>query len=243
MSYAFVKVTELRSNTGTTASGSVTSTAANLLTGQAGCYVSGGAATTLTVSGGGTWTSDASAVSTIPASGTDKLSAVIASAPSATGGAQTITFTRSAGTLGVIGFVTEFSGNPTTGVRDATSPAVKTGTSAAASANSLSNVTANAVFVSFVVDDDSTSPSTVTATGTGWTIPAGGKETDGVNFLPSAMGYKIVSATGLETSPFTVTSSHWGELIAVYKAAGGGATFNPGWAYGATSGVIGTGVF
>lgn len=221
MSYLpHIAVTKLESNTGTTASGSVSSTAGNALFSGAAVYETGGTAATITTSGGGTWTRDSSTTAIPISASINTMGAAISSCPSATGGSQTITLTRSAGSTGVIGFIYEFVGNPRSGISDATSPAVKTGTSTTVTSNTLANVTTNALFISVMVDDDGANPSTLTGTASGWTFPAGGKETDGSSYLPVATGYKIVSSVVTENSAWTVTSSNWGALIAVYKGIG-----------------------
>lgn len=207
---------KILTGSGASASGSMTTTAGNALVACVHSFNNSGA---ITGSGGGTWTSDASGSFN---AGIDSLA--ILSCPNNSGGTLSLTFSAT-GASGVVAIVYEVSGLPSSSIRDATSPAVKTGTGTAASTNSLSNVTANAIFIGMVGDTDGSASSTVNGTAAGWTYPTGAQEKNGSSFNVTGTGYDIVSSTGSQSSTWTITSSTWGALIAVYKgASGGGAT-------------------
>lgn len=220
MAFAFVKITKLQSSTGSTCSGSVSSTATNALFCGASSYCGTTTGSQLAASGGGTWAGDTSVTDVSDTS--NKFKGLIASCPSATGGSNTITVSNG-NANGVTAFIYEFSGNATSSMRDATSPAVAAGTGTTATSGSLSNVTANALFFAAMTNASGANPATVTGTSSGWTYPAGGVETNGSTFQTLGTGYKIVSVTGAETSAWTINSVRWDAMIAVYKAAGGAA--------------------
>jgi hypothetical protein len=224
VAYAFVAVTKVQASTGASASGTVTTTAANAMLCCAASYCGTTTGSALAASGGGTWTTDTSVTDTNDAN--NKFKGLIASCPSATGGAQTVTISNG-NASGATAFVYEFSGNVTSSIRDAASPAVAVGTSTAPLTNSLSNTTADAVFVAMFTNADGGNPATNTGGGTGWTYPAGGKETNGATFQILGSGYKIVSSVAGETSSWTAGNFRWDALIAVYKAAGGAAAADP----------------
>src|SRR3954463_16484660 len=93
MAATFVTVTELNNSGGAGVSGSVTSTASNALIALASTYYTGVVANpTLTLSGGGTWTTDGRDNQHFSGSN-DDFGLGFASTPSATGGTQTITTT------------------------------------------------------------------------------------------------------------------------------------------------------
>lgn len=216
MAAAFVKVTKIENGASASASGSVSSTAANALFALVNEYNPG--AGTLTVSGGGTWTTDGSTAAL------NLLKAAFASTPSATGGAQTITTTFSAGG-GTTSFILEFSGMATSSILDAMMSAGNSGTTATPTSPALTNVQADAVFLAATVTD-SGGTLTWSSTGTGWTLPAGGSEPDGTSQLTAAVGYKIVASAASQTETWGIggTTPGWCAGIASYKvaAAGGG---------------------
>jgi len=212
VAYTFQNVTKLESSSGHNVSGSVTSTAGNALFAVVGSRGTNPTADP-SVSGGGTWTSDSA---THTAGG----SVGISSNPNSLGGTQTITATITGqSSHGVVLFVYEFSGNPQSNIKDANSPAINSGTSAAATSNSLSNVTASALFIVGMADNNTSSTSTVTGTGSGFTYPSGGKETNASTFTAVSSGYRIVSSVVSASDAVTITSSSWLDAIAVYKAA------------------------
>lgn len=214
MSYAYITTTKLVSSTGTNVSGSVSSTAGNALFGTASI---GGQnnANVITFSGGGTWATDVSVTNNA-----NFLNAAIASCPNATGGSQTITVTQTGAGSGVVACFHEFSGNPTTSILDATGTNA-TGASAAATTNTLTNITADAVFIAMCADSGSSGTATMTGgvapTVGSWTYPVSGKDTDGVNHQICGSGYSIV--TGIisnNVSAWTIDSTNWCALIACY---------------------------
>lgn len=213
---AYVKGTVLTSNTGNNVSGSVSSTAGNALFCGAGCDN----ATNPTITGGGvaTWTKDASGTYN-----SGNSSASLSSGPNTSGGTNTLTATA-AGSSGVTAIVMEFSGEPTSGtIADNTSPAINSGLgTGTATTNSLTNVSADTVFIAFTSNTTGANPATFTSTGTGWTGPADAKQTNAASFVGAAMGYKIENSVGAETESWTIDSSNWGALIAVYDQAGSG---------------------
>lgn len=217
----FVKVTELRSTAGTTVSGSVSSTAGNALVAVAG---TSGTTNTPTVTGGGTWTKDASGSHTFVASGV-VVTASISSCPSATGGTQTITATTSGAAGGVV-FVYEFSFSGTF-AKDAASPALATGTGTTATTGSLTNSSTNALFVGMAITDSGANPATMTGTSAGWIYPAGGRELNASIYDDTGSGYAIVSSVAASTSAWTIDSNDWIALIAVYAESGGGGGGSP----------------
>lgn len=225
MAYAFVAVTKVQSSTSSSAANSVTSTAGNALFCVAASFCGTTTGSALAASGGGTWTSDTSQTDVNDTN--NKFKGLIASCPSATGGAQTVTVSNG-NANGVTAFVYEFSGNVTSSIRDATSPAVNAGTSTSVSTNTLANVTAAAVFVAMFTNADGANPATVTGTGSGWTYPAGAKETNGTTFQVLGSGYKIASSVVTESSTWTDGNFRWDGLIAVYKAAAAAGAF-PDW--------------
>lgn len=232
MALAFVKATKIESGTGTSWGGTVTATAGNLLlSGAVTSYgLVGTGINTTDASGGNTWTRDANGANTFASQGGSKNAFSISSAPNATGGTYSVTFTPQGGSspTGGTGSVYEFSGAPTASPNDATSPALATGDpSTTALTGSLTNTTANAVFLAMFGGNLTTGTSTVTGAGTGWTYPANGLETNATSFLVLGSGYKIVSSVAGETSSWTITSQGWGALIAVYKAAAAAASQVP----------------
>lgn len=220
MSASYVKGTVIQSATGNNCSGPVTSTAGNAL-------ICGGSSdnptpTNPTITGGGiaTWTKDASG--SYNGAGA---AASISSGPSSSGGTNTLTATAS-GTSGATAIVHEWSGLPSSGtLSDAASPAIKTGSATPASTNSLTNVSANAVFVAWVSDITGANPATVTSTGSGWTLPSDAVNTNGTTGDACGLAYKIVSSVAAQSESWTIDSTQWGALIAVYKQAASGFTW------------------
>ncbi len=218
MGYTFINVTKLEASSGSSFNGTVASTAGNALFACAGTT---SLSTTPTVSGGGTWAKDTSG------NNSTLCAASISSCPSATGGSQTVTTSNTAGGVTI---VYEFSGNPSSGILDAASPAAATGTSATATTGNDTNVTAAAVFIAMMVYNTSGNPATVTGTTGTFTYPAGGLETNGSSFDALGSGYRIVSSvTANANSAWTIDSAGWVALIAVYAAAAGGSTFPLRW--------------
>jgi hypothetical protein len=217
MAFAFIAVTKVQSSSGASCSGSVSTTAGNMMVCGAASYENGTGTGPLVASGGGTWTSDVTVHDT--SSGVNKFDGLLASCPSATGGSQTITVSGGL-TNGVTSFIYEFSGNPTSSPLDSSPPAAASGSGTTATTNSEANAQADALFFAVMCNADGANPATVTGTSSGWTYPAGGKETNGATFQVTGTGYKIVSGIGSETSAWTIGSVQWDALIACYKAGG-----------------------
>ena len=220
MALSAVKATLIQGS-GASVVGSVSATGGNALI-VGGAYYCGSATPgswTVTRSGD-TYTTDTEGVSL---GTTDKHRTGIASAPNVANGAVNLTIAVTNG-VSCSGWALEVSGPPTSGIRDATSPSCAAGGSTTATANSLTNATANAIFVNAVGSESSANPTTLT-TPSGYTVTVGGvtmHELNGQAQQVSGLWYKIVSATGAETPATTVTSSQWTDAIAVYKDGGGG---------------------
>lgn len=220
---AFVKVTKVQNGGGASASASVSSTASNALFSVGADFGDFSSAPTYTVSGGGTWTSDGTAKS---AGTTSNSSVGMASCPSATGGAQTITCTFSAAAFGTTNWVYEFSGMASSSIRDVIGTG-NTGTVSPESTESLTNTNANDVMLA-VSSDQTSPPTTYGSPSNSWTTPSGGTETDGSTQTTGASAYKIVSASASQSTSITINSSAtWEMLIAGYKQASGAAQDTP----------------
>ncbi len=217
MAFVFITVTKIEGNTGSSANASVASTAGNVLLATCSAYEGANSTNTLSMSGGGTWTTD---ISTNYDTVGDRACDAMCSCPSATGGTQTITVSGG-NASGAAAGVYEFSGAPATPFLDGTPPAIATGSSTSATTNSCTNTNgAQAVFVAVVGVDVSNSQS-ITGNSTGWVYPAGAKQTDGTSFWCWASGYKIVTIIGAETSNWTIANVPWGTMIAAYDASTG----------------------
>jgi len=206
---------------------SVNPTAANALIVGGSCYTGALAGSAFTVTRtGDTYTTDTEGGTT---SGINRNYTGIASAPNVAGGAATLSCTA-VNASAVDGWAVEVSGLPTSSIRDATSPAVAIGAGTTTTANSLTNVTADAIFFNQIANDTSANPATLTEPGTYTTVVGGTtmKRTNGAADQVCALGFRIVSATGAETPAWTTTTGNWSSGIAVYKAAAGGATIPPG---------------
>lgn len=179
---------------------------------------------------GDTYTIDAQGVSSTGSGNRHRNG--IASAPNVGTSANTLTISVTNGGS-IDGWILELAGLPTTSIRDATSPATNVGIDTTAETNSLTNATADAIFVGVLGNESGLSSVTVTEP-SGYTITVGGttmKRTNGSTDQAGGMAYKIVAATGAETPTWTTTADTWSTNIAVYKAAAGGGgsqTVNPG---------------
>lgn len=208
MAATFVKCTELRS-TSRIASGSVSSTAGNALIAVVCEYAP--STGTLTMSGGGSWTTDYSP------SELNTMKVATGSCLSATGGAQTITATFSSGS-GTTVFVLEFSGMAASSMFE-TNGTAASGTSTTPTTNSVTNTQADSVKVAGA-SVDAGNNAAWSSTGTGWSLPTNGSEPDGLNWLIGACGYKIVSASQSDTESWSRSGSNpWHAGITTYKAA------------------------
>jgi hypothetical protein len=225
MGYSFVNCQQLKSTSGNNVSGTLSATAGNALFAPEAAYMGGDTTHTPTISGGGTWTQDVSVNNFTDGTQTFNMACAISSCPSATGGSQTFTGASNAsGGKGVQLSIYEFSGNPSSSIKDANSPAAAYSNANVTSetTNSLSNVTANALFIALCQDADGSAAGTMTGTTTGWTYPALGKFTNGsTGGQEYGSGYNIVSSVAGQTSNWTISSSYAQAIIAVYKAAGG----------------------
>jgi hypothetical protein len=240
---AFVKATKLESGSGTSWGGSVSVTGGNLLVSGSftGYGTIGTGINTTDASGSNTWTQDANGTHTY--TGTPSKNAFsVSSAPNAAAGTYTVTLTPQGGATpsGGTASIFELSGAATASPRDAVSPGL---TFADPSANvvtaSLTNATADAVFVAMFGSNQSTGTATVSEIGTGWTQPANGVETNATSFYVFGMAYKIVATAGAQSNSWTITSQGWGALVAAYKAGTAGSTAergppNPGMAVSTT---------
>lgn len=216
----FVKATKIENASSGTASASVAATAGNALMVVSADY--GASAPTLTVSGGGTWTTDAH---TATDAGTG-YTIGLASCPSATGGANTITVAWSAGSANT-SFCLEF-----TGMANPVLDAVGT-TNAATSANeaTASQTNSNASDVMVGTGFDAAGGVPTYTPNNSWTIPTNGSETNSATYITGWAAYRIVSSSASQNT--TVTNGAPGQsvayytLIAAYKQAGGGPTTYP----------------
>lgn len=213
---SLVTATKIEATSGTSVSSSTFSaTAGNALVCCSVCSATSGSATT--TGGGGTWTKDATGVSSAGSLGLD-----ISSAPNVTGGTSTITLTYSVATNGLTVIIQEWNGLPSSSMRDNTSPAMTHGTTTTVTTGSLSNVSTNAVYVAVMGDNSGANPATVTGTTSGWTYnPNSTDEKNGVSFMVAGTGYDIVSSVASRTSSWTIDAgaTDWAGLIAVYKQA------------------------
>lgn len=146
----------------------------------------------------------------------------IASAPNVGAGPTNLVATVTSA-IGISAFALEVSGPPSSGIRDANSPAIKIAASGTtATSNSLTNVTANAIFVALVGNESGANPVTITPSA-GWTDTVSAvamKETNGTVNPAGGMEFKIVSAVAANNGSWTVTTANWGAVIAVYKDTG-----------------------
>jgi hypothetical protein len=213
----FVKVTKCPNGAAT-----VTATAGNTLVMVASGYYSGTvAAPTFGVSGGGTWAALGSDNQHLAP--TDNFVCGFAVCQSATGGALTITATFGSPVAANTSFAYEFSGVPSavvdilgTGTQGATSPI---------SSTSLTNIAAAAVFLA-VGATLSTGTETHATTGSGWTMPAGGDETNGATSVTAVTAYQIVAAAAAQTETWTDSPSvPWTSFIVAIKS---GVSIEPG---------------
>jgi hypothetical protein len=208
---AFVQCTELRSGTGT-ASGTVTATAGNALIACV-CEYQPSTNGVLTVSGGGTWTTN------LNGTRFSFVEAALASCPSATGGSNTISVTATnAGAI--TAFILEFSGMATSSMFEAAG-ATSNGTATTKTTSALTNTAANAVKIAVVALDGGGNTAWASL-GTGWTMPTNGSEPDGTSWFNGASGYKIVSASQSDTESWSRTGTEtWAAEIATYLASSG----------------------
>ena len=211
---AFVAVTEIASNSSASASASVTATASDALIVIAAEY--NATSPTMTVSVGGTWTTDQNTATDTGGSRTN-YTIGLASCPSATGGTNTVTVSWSAGSL-VTSFLMEFSGmaNPVLDAVGSTNAAISSSPSTA----SQTNANANDVMVAGIFDGAASNPSFSAPTNS-WTLPTGGQE-DNASIVTGCVVYKIVSASA--TQSVSVTNNQldpYYSLIAAYKQGSG----------------------
>jgi len=213
MAIAAVAATLIQGSTASV-SASVSATAGNALI-VGGGYFSAGSGWAVTRTGD-TYTTDT----------TGKIAANagmgIASAPNVAGGAVTCQITVTSG-QGTSAWALELSGLPTSAILDATSPAVATGTSITPLSGSVTNATANAVFIcAFGHNAGNTTVTKETA----YTNVVGGTtmaETQGATLMVAGLEFQVVSSAAGRTGSWTIgASAAWACGIAVYKDAGGG---------------------
>lgn len=211
---------KMESGSGTSVNGAVSATAGNALIAGGAMFNSGSWAVTRT---GDTYTTD-----TNGANGT--IGVGIASAPNVAGGSVTMTVTCSAAN-GVTAYAVQLSGLPTSAIRDANSPAVNGSGGTPILTNSLTNVTANAIYFACAAPGTGVNPTTITPLG-GWSDQAGTVtmyESNDATVMAVDVSYLIVASTASRTESWTcdVGASNWASAIAVYKAAAGGAQDTP----------------
>lgn len=218
---------------------SVNATAGNALIVGVSFYTGAAAGSAATVTRtGDTYTTDTQGG--YPSGGNRNYTA-IASAPNVAGGAVTLSATAT-NAAATDGWAVEVSGLPTSSIRDATSPAVATGTGTTTTANSLTNTTSDAIFFNQIANDTAANPATLTAPGT-YTTSSGAVTTKRLNGQVDqvcALGWRIVSSTGAETPAWTTTTGGWTSGIAVYKAASGGGAQDTPELYGRPDGLSGS---
>jgi hypothetical protein len=224
---AFVKCTLLQSTTSGTASGAVTSTAGNALIIGTGAYYAGAAASpTLSVSGGGTWTSNTTNNQHFTSTN-DNFVLGFASCPSATGGSQTITVTWAGGPTYTVStaYVYEFSGMASSSMLDVAGTGQQGSTSPIASTSLTSTNAADAFLMVSGTYTGSSSDTYGTPTNS-WTTPTNGSQPSNTGFS-GVSAYRIVTAAGANSTSVSVTPSEpWASLIVCYKAAPTGTTYN-----------------
>lgn len=226
MAIAAVKATKGVATTGTSITlTALTATAGNaLLTGGAG-YVGGATGAWSVTRSGDTFTTDTEGGTDSPLTISSNW-AGLASAPNVGAGGTDLVASCTNGN-GIAVFAFEVSGLPTSGIRDAASPAIARGNSTAPASNNLTNVTANAIFIGVNADESGANPATETP-GTGWTDTVGGTtmtNLNGSNSPVCAEEYKIVSSVAAQSATWTIDTNKWGAIIGVYKASG--AAFDP----------------
>lgn len=220
MAIAAVAATKLAANSGTSVTAAVSATAGNALLVSMNAY--NGVSMTVTRTGD-TYTTDTNGAT---AGAVDFQRVGIASAPNVAGGSVNMTVAGGTGTSGVVAFAMEFSGLATSSIRDATSPAIKTASSTSATSNSLTNATADAVYVVAVGSESGANPVTITATGS-WTGAIGATtmtETNGTIRPCGGGAYQIVASAAARNGAWTVTNAQWGAVAAVYKMAAAGGS-------------------
>jgi len=217
----FVKCTRLQGVINSNAaSGSVSATAGNTLIALSGVYYGGASATpTMTMTGGGTWVTDARNHQHFTSSN-DNFSMGFASVLSATGGTATMTVTWSNSATNSVAeaYIYEFSGMPTSSILDTGStPVGQQGSASPVTTSSLTN--ANAADVMLAIGVTYSSGNEVHGAPTNsWTMPTNGDETSG-SALTSVTAYKIVAASAAQSTSWTDSPSvPWTAFIAAYKA-------------------------
>lgn len=210
MAIVAVAATRILASSGSTASGAVSATAGNALIVGSLMFNTGSVSVTRT---GDAYTTDANGDVNTAGSG-------ILSAPNCAGGSVTMNITCTAGD-GISVFVLEASGLPSSSIRDATSPATASGNSATATTGSLTNATANALYVA-VVSTDSTSVSATVTVGGSFIATVGATTMTQTNTnlgMIGGMAYQIVSSATSRTATWAITSADWTTQISVYRAA------------------------
>lgn len=222
---AFIAVTKIENGGGAAASGSVGTPGAGNALLHAGAGSTNSATTLVVTDGHNTWTTDGGA---IPVAGS-ALAMAFASTPNVTAVATSVTCTWNSSTfVGFTSFIYEFSGVPTSSLFDvAGTQNVGTGTAVATAA--LLNTNTNDVFLGVFGNNSGANPSAISSTGSGWTLPVGGSETNGSAFLVAGSGYKTVATNASETETWTDTNDQWAARAAAYRtnAAAGGGTGPP----------------
>lgn len=225
MAISVVNVVKGSNGTGSTLNISLTVGSTGNALVSACAVFAGSFAPTITTSGaGGSWSHDAA--SAVFGTASTSLAAIdISSAPNISSGSQTVTETIGGGVgSGTSASIIEIAGLPTSAIRDATSPAMATGTSTTATTNALSNVTADAIYVALNGSNSGSATATETGTTASWTYSSGAPNqltaTDGTTSMVHGAGYFIVASTASRTSAWTVDNNEWAAHIAVYKASG-----------------------
>jgi hypothetical protein len=217
----FVKCTRLQGVINSNAaSGSVTATASNTLIALSGVYYGGAAGTpTMTMTGGGTWVTDARNHQHFTSSN-DNFSMGFASVLSATGGTATMTVTWSNSATNSVAeaYIYEFSGMPASSIVDVGStPVGQQGSASPVTTPSLTNANASDVMLGLGVTYSSGAEVHGAPTN-GWTMPTNGDETSG-SALTSVTAYLLVSSSAAQSTTWTDSPSvPWTSFIAAYIA-------------------------
>ena len=133
------------------------------------------------------------------------------------GGSRTFTMTITGGTTDVIGmFVSEFSGNVTSSCFDVSAQGTYVGSGTSfASGTTATTTTTNAVGVAFFQTGGTGPGANLTAASNSYVIPTGGNT---VSTGYGGVAYKVLTATGTQTTTFTTDISIPGiAMIGTYK--------------------------
>jgi hypothetical protein len=137
------------------------------------------------------------------------------------GGSSTVTVTWAGAVDVATVYVTEVSGAATSSSTDGVG-ASASGTSTTPASGAFSASSSTDFWIGAVCGPFPANPATMTA-GAGWTIPAGGKETNGSSFLVSSVEYMANPGATSENAQWTTDSGFWVASVYPFKAAGAAA--------------------